>query len=123
MLRAIMARSIRLSSSSSRPPQLVDIASDMGAERINATSSISGSRMTTFVLVPRMSRHASPPSPRGLLQLPARGLLLLSSLPPVLWARFPQWSSKWPCLQGPWLPQLVFLPQQVNFSDYYYCTQ
>jgi hypothetical protein len=52
MLRATTAGSTRLSSNRSRPPQLVDVTSEIGAERIGVASSISGSRTTTLVLVP-----------------------------------------------------------------------
>jgi hypothetical protein len=60
MLRATTAGSTRLSSSSSRPSRLVDVAPAMGAARISAITSISGSRTTTSLLAPgSRSTHVS----------------------------------------------------------------
>jgi hypothetical protein len=90
MLRATIARSMRLSFSSSRPPRLDDAASCMGDERIGAASSMMGSWTTTSVLAPRSgsTRVSALSSGANIALSPGRFLPLPRQS--VLWAPSPQ---------------------------------
>jgi hypothetical protein len=90
MLRATTAGWMRLSSSSSRPPCLDDAASGMGDKRINADSSMMGSRTTTSVLASGSGSTRFSTLSSGANVAQSRGLFLPLSRQLVLWAPSPQ---------------------------------